>query len=264
VITADGPDTRELLRRTELGEIWGIGHRLVERLHLMDIRTAWDLRNQDSGRLRHRFSVALERTMLELQGTPAIDMNDAEAPRQRIMTSRSFGRLTGDPNALREAIRQHAQRGAEKLREQRSLCRAVLVFLGTNPHRTDLPQYAPSRIVELERPTADTRAIIHAAQRALTHMHLKGYRYMKGGVMLLDLVDAERHQLSLLDTPQSDAERRRSQALMATLDRVNRRMGRGTVTFGMPAPGADWPLRCLNRSNRWTTRWSELPTAKVR
>ncbi len=45
------------------------------------------------------------------------------------------------------------------------------------------------------------------------------------GVMLLDLIDADRQQLSLLDTPQSDAEQQRGQKLMNVMDELNGRMG---------------------------------------
>ncbi|EPC02605.1 hypothetical protein L861_09690 [Litchfieldella anticariensis FP35 = DSM 16096] len=138
------PQIKGILQRTELGDVWGVGSRLVERLALMGIATAWDLVQQDHERIRRRFSVTLARTVLELQGTPCIEMNDIHEPRQRIMTSRSFGKLTDDLNEIREAIRQHGQRGAEKLRRQNGLAKAVLVFLKTNLFRQDLHQYSPS------------------------------------------------------------------------------------------------------------------------
>ena len=81
--------------------------------------------------------------------------------------------------------------------------------------------------------------------------------------MLLDLVDAESAQPSLLETPDGDARRARSQRLMATLDRLNREMGRDTVRFGLPREGNAWALRCEHRSPRYTTRWSELMRVKT-
>ncbi|MDL0433869.1 DUF4113 domain-containing protein [Marinobacter sp. TBZ242] len=176
------------------------------------------------------------------------------------MTRRSFVKLTENINEIREAIRQHGQRGAEKLRRQNGLAKAVLVFLKTNPFRQDLHQYSPSLLLELPRPTADSREILHTAGYALERIYRKGYLYQKGGVMLLDLIDADRQQLSLLDTPQSDAEQQRSAKLMSAMDALNQRMGRDTVKLGMPSPGAAWHLRCAHRSARWTTRWDELPT----
>ncbi|SFT54904.1 Y-family DNA polymerase [Halomonas saccharevitans] len=263
VMNADGDDTRRRLERTTLGDVWGVGRRLVERLAIQGIETAWDLRQADPKAIRRRFSVTLERTVRELQGTPCIELNDASEPRQRIMTSRSFGRLTGELGDLQDAIRQHAQRSAEKLRQQDSHARAVLVFLKTNRHRSDLPQYSPSVVVELPKPTDDSRLILAAAQQGLQAIYRRGYRFMKGGVMLLDLVDANREQLSLLDTPEREAQRERDHKLMAALDELNGKMGKGTVRLGVPRQNAAWHLRCAHRTPRWTTQWIELPKVRT-
>ena len=263
VLQAESAETHALLQKFELGDLWGVGRRLVERLAVLGIRTGWDLAQAEPKRIRRQFSVTLERTALELRGIPCIEMNDLDEARKRIMTSRSFGKLTDDINEIREAIRQHGQRGAEKLRKQDSLARAVLVFLKTNPFRQDLPQYSPSLVVELPRPTNDSREILHAAGHALQRIYRKGYLYQKGGVMLLDLIDAGRQQLSLLDTPQSDTERQRSAKLMGVMDELNQRMGRGTVKLGMPSPGAAWHLRCAHLTQRYSTRWDELTVAQA-
>lgn len=184
VLRPDTAEYRTLLQGTKLEDVWGVGQRLAERLAIMGIRTAWDLAYEDPTRIRQRFSVTLERTARELLGIPCLEMNDLDETRKRIMTSRSFGQLTGDQREIREAIRQHGQRCAEKLRTQGSLARAVYVFLKTNRHRSDLPQYSPSTIVELEQPTDDTRAILSAAGTALERIYRPRYRFMKVGVML--------------------------------------------------------------------------------
>lgn len=263
MLTGDDDETRHLLEQTELGDVWGVGQRLVERLAIQGIKTAWDLRCADPKTVRRRFAVTLERTARELRGTPCIEMNESDEPRQRIMTSRSFGRLTGELSELQEAIRQHAQRGAEKLRAQQSHTRAVLVFLKTNRHRQDLAQYSPSIVAELPEPTDDSRPILAAAQQALEAIYRPGYRFMKAGVMLLDLVDAHREQLSLLDSSGSAADRERSERLMSTLDELNQKMGRGTVRLGVPRQNAAWHLRCAHRTPRWTTQWGELLSVKA-
>jgi DNA polymerase V len=190
-------------------------------------------------------------------------MNDTDEPRQRIMTSRSFGKLNADRSEIHEALRQFGQRSAEKLRAQDSQARAVYVFLKTNRHRPDLPQYSPGAVVELALPTDDSREILQAVTQAFDAIYRPHYRFMKAGVMLIDLIDANRQQMSLLDTHQSEAERERSERLMATLDALNQRMGRGTVKLGVPTPNAAWHLRCAHRSPRWTTRWDELPAVHM-
>ncbi|SHL04776.1 Y-family DNA polymerase [Halomonas caseinilytica] len=261
ILTADSDETRYLLRHTPIGDIWGLGRRLAERLALLGLRNAWDLRNADAKTLRRHHSVVLERTILELRGISCIAMQDDEA-RRRIMVSRSFGRATGEWQHLREAITQHAQHAAEKLRHQRSLACALYVFLKTNRHRHDQPQHTPELVVALPHPTNDSRPIIATARRALARIHRPGYRYMKAGVMLLDLLDTEHHQLSLLDTT-DDTEHPRNERLMTTLDTLNRRMGRNTISFGLPTANAPWKLRCGNLSSRYTTRWGELLKVKA-
>lgn len=248
-----------LLKRTPVQAVWGVGRRMAERLAVNGIHNAWALRCSDPNVLQKHFSVAAARTAMELAGTSCLSMNAFDQPRQRLMTSRSFGRPTGSLVELQEAIRHHAQRGAEKLRSQRSRARAVMVFVATNRNRRDLPQYSPQAVIELPYPTSHTSEIIAAAQRGLQRIHRPKYRFIKAGVMLLDLEDAQHYQLPLLSSAPLAKDSARHQRLMATLDKINQRMGRGTIAFGLARKNAAWLLRCDNRSQRYTTRWNELP-----
>ncbi|WP_110669933.1 Y-family DNA polymerase [Salinicola halophilus] len=263
VLYPDSPQTKGLLQRFELGDVWGVGRRLTKTLNGLGIETAWDLRQQSAKAIRRQFSVTLERTVLELQEVDAIEMMGMDFARERIMTSRSFGKLTNDKRQLREAIRQHAQRSAEKLRRQGSLCRAVLVFLRTNPHRQDHAQHNPSMIIELDHATDDSREIAAAAIQVLERLHLPNRHYMKGGVMLMEFCEPGTEQLSLLSAPPDDDRRQRSEKLMGVMDELNQKMGRGTVKIGTPTPGAAWFLRCAHRSDRYTTRWGEIPGVRT-
>ncbi|MCE8016441.1 Y-family DNA polymerase [Halomonas sp. MCCC 1A17488] len=262
-LEADSDATRRLLERLPVAELWGVARRTAERLQLMGIETAWQLRQADPKWIRGAFSVVLERIVWELRGHPSIELENMLQPRQRILVSRSFGRLSDALADLQAATRQHATRAAEKLRRQGSLARAVLVFVRTNPHRLQDAQYANSHVVALPEPCNDTPTILAAARRALAAIFLEGHRYQKCGVMLLDLVDAERRQLSLLEEPADARRRDRSRRLMAALDHLNREMGRDTVRFGLPHQDNAWALRCQRRTQRYTTCWKELVTVKT-
>ncbi|MFC2992955.1 Y-family DNA polymerase [Halomonas tibetensis] len=257
-LEADGPDTRSLLQQLPVTELWGVARRTGERLALMDIKSAWELREADPKRIRRAFSVVMERIVWELRGRSAIQLDDMAAPKKQIMVSRSFGRMTSDPADLREAVRQHAARAGEKLRRQGGVTSAVMVFVRTNSFQLDQQQYRNSVVVPLIRPTDDTREIAQAAAHGLQAIFLKGYRYQKAGVMLLDLSADASRQLSLDETPQSEADRQRSQRLMATMDKLNSELGRDAVRLGLPRQGNAWTLRCDRRTPRYTTRWDEL------
>lgn len=263
VLEKDSEQLRQVLSRTDLDDIWGIARRQRDKLHRINVYTALDLVQVDLKTIQRQFGVVMERTVLELRGIPAIEMNDYDDPKQRIMTSRSFGQSTADRREVAAAITQHAQRGAEKLRRQSSTARAVMVFVQTDRFRQDLPQYAQSTVIGLDRPTDDSRHILAAARMGLHAIWRDGYRYKKAGVMMLDLKDVSRAQLSLLDEPEHHTGDDQSQRLMSALDQLNQKMGRGTVHFGLPSLRAPWQLKADNRSPRYTTRWDELPSVKA-
>ncbi|PCF95256.1 Y-family DNA polymerase [Vreelandella nigrificans] len=256
LLSENSSATTALLKQLPVSDVWGIGKRLANQLAINGIHTAWDLRKCDHKRLRQQFSVVLARTALELRGTPCLQMNALEQPRQRIMTSRSFGKATGIKAELYGALQCHAQRSAEKLRQQRSLTRAVLLFLSTNRHRKDQPQYFPRAMVPLPTPSDDTRIILAAVREGLEQIYRPHHHFIKAGVMLVDLVDTQQQQLSLLQRPAKTHPH-----LMETVDAINQRMGQGTIHFGMTDAQAPWQLRCAHRSKRYTTRWDELMEA---
>lgn len=261
-LNPDDPKLERLLKKLPTSEVWGVGRRISTKLLSLGIENAWQLRQADLKRIRKHFSVVLERTVLELRGTPCIELDDIDTPKQNIMTSRSFGKMTNNLFDLQEAIRVHASRGAEKLRNQNSVARAVMLFLKTNRYRDDLPQYNPSIVVQLSCPTNDTRLIIKAACDGLKAVFRKNYFYHKAGVMLLDLTDKNIEQLDFFNAPQSSQEKLKSDSLMGAFDAINKKYGRGTIQAGGRKPNANWNLKRDFLSQRYTTRWDEILTVK--
>lgn len=250
-----------ILKQFSIEDIWGVGWRIAQRLKVLDIHTAWDLHQANLKQIRQLFSVVLERTVLELRGINCIELDDLSTPKKNIMTSRSFGHLTSDLFDIQEAIRVHASRGAEKLRKQKSVASAVLVFLKTNRFRPELPQYNPSIVVPLLSTTDDSRLIIHAAQKGLQSIYKKGFLFMKSGVMLLDLKAKDDYCQSDLFIPDI-SETQKSEQLMKTMDYINQKMGKNTIHLGGIRQTAAWQIKRDMLSQRYTTRWEELPFAK--
>ena len=251
-----------LLAATEVGELWGVGRRIGTQLVEGGIRTALDLAKLDPATVKRGWSVVLERTVRELQGTPCIGLDDAPEPKKQIACTRSFGRSVDAFEPLAEAVSEFASRAAEKLRKQSSHASEVLVFIRTSPFRKD-PQYSKSMIVPMRRPCADTSAIVSAALTGLRAIYQPGYRLAKAGVMLLDIQPASREQFEL-DLGEPVAERDRSR-LMKAMDSVNGRWGKGTVKVGSGRVGEaprDWGMKQDRRTPAYTTEWADMPIAK--
>lgn len=109
----------------------------------------------------------LARTVNELHGSPCIELEDADTPRQQIMVSRSFGTSVTGLADLSESVAYFATRAAEKLRHDGSIAASVCVYIRTNPFEEDAPQYQRSMIVPLSQPTDDTTRLARAALAGL-------------------------------------------------------------------------------------------------
>ncbi|MDN5924079.1 MAG: Y-family DNA polymerase [Xanthomonadales bacterium] len=245
-----------LLAGFEVRETWGVGRRLCQRLASDGIHSVADLRHASPQRIRERYSVVLERTVRELQGTPCMALETIPAAKQQIISSRSFGAPLFTVEALAEPIRFHAARAAEKLRRQKSVAGALGVWIETNRFRPQDAQHCPSATLALPVPSADTSVLVARAIHLLHTLLRPGHRYVKAGVMLLDISDRKRIQADLFapDTPAKRDE------LMALIDLVNAKWGRGTLATGSNGirQARNWSMRRQQLSPAYTTRWSEL------
>lgn len=250
---------RKLLAIIPVDEVWGVGRRLSERLNNMNIQTALDLANTCPKVLRRQFSVVLERTVRELNGISCLALDAASAPKKQIICSRSFGQRVTEYADMHAAVCGHVERACEKLRSQGSTARMLNVFIRTSPFNQNEPYYSNNANVGLPEPSSDTRDFIQAAVRALMSVWKPGFRYMKAGVILSDFYEPGIFQPSLLEAA---SPRVSSDALMATLDRINQG-GLGRVRFAGQGKANNWTMKRQNLSPSYTTRWSDLPVVSV-
>ncbi|ECB7874612.1 Y-family DNA polymerase [Salmonella enterica subsp. enterica serovar Oslo] len=251
--------TEKLLSLQPIEEIWGVGHRLSKKLNVMGIRNALQLAHANPAFIRKNFNVVLERTVRELNGESCISLEEAPPPKQQIVCSRSFGKRITTYPAMRQAICQYAERAAEKLRGERQYCRHIAVFVKTSPFAVNEPYYGNLASEKLQTPTQDTRDIIAAAVRALDRIWVNGHRYAKAGCMLNDFTPTGISQLNLFDTTQP---RSNSDKLMKVLDGINH-SGIGKVWFAGRGIAPEWQMKRDLLSPAYTTRWKELPIARL-
>lgn len=65
-------------------------------------------------------------------------------------------------------------------------------------------------------------------------------------------------QPTLFDNP---AEQSKSDNMMRVMDRINSKMGAGTLTVAASGIAQRWAMRREIKSPSYTTEWSELPEA---
>lgn len=259
-LTADNPArTEKLLSLQPVEEVWGVGRRIARKLGVMGITTALQLARANPAFIRKNFSVVLERTVRELAGESCISLEEAPPTKQQIVCSRSFGEKVVTFEAMRQAVCQYAERAAEKLRGERQYCRHISVFIKSSPFAVNEPYYGNVASEKLLTATQDTRDIIAAAVAALERIWRDGHRYAKAGVMLNDFSSTGVAQLNLFD---EQPPRPHSRELMQVLDNINH-TGLGRVWFAGRGIAPEWQMKREMLSPAYTTRWKDIPVAKI-
>ncbi len=257
-------DLDAVLAATDVSEVWGFGPRISAQLRDAGIANVLQATRMDPATVRRRWSVVVERTVRELQGQSCIPLSPVAASKKEIACTRSFGAPVTEFNGLVQAVTEFATRASEKLRAQESRAGQVYVFIHTSPFRKQDKQYSQGTVVPLLRPSANTAEIIASALRGLRAIFRPGYRFAKAGVMLLDLQDShvEQGELGLEPTH----EDRSTPALMATLDAINNRYGKGSLRFasaGTQRQIRSWEMKQERRTPHYTTDWAALPVARA-
>ncbi|PCJ93751.1 MAG: UMUC domain-containing protein DNA-repair protein [Porticoccaceae bacterium] len=257
VCLLDSPNKWQwLLQRVPVTKIWGVGSRIGKRLADQSIYTAADLARSNPKAIRRHFSVCLERTIEELNGTTCLKLEDTPSDKKQIYCSRSFGQKPSELAPLLQAVGLYACRVAEKLRAQKHLVLTIHVFIHTSPYQPNY--YSNSTVIKLAYPTDDSRIIAAKARQAVRSLFRPGYNYLKSGVGLIELIPKKYQQQDIFQAPQKE----NSDALMKTLDNINQRYGQGSAFLAAEGIRKRWPMRQQHRSPCYTTDWNDLPIVK--
>lgn len=255
----DQETQQRVMQEVTIDEVWGVGRRLSAKLNAEGIFTVVDLMRADLEAIRSRYSIVLQRTIMELHGKPCIDLEDHAPDKQQILCSRSFGQAIYSEHELSEAVSTYVSSAAEKLRRQQSVANSIAVFIRTSPFRKKDPQYSKFIVVPLSQPSDDTLQLTKAALWVLKRIYQPGYAYAKAGVMMLDLQANTGVQGHLFLQTADPAKRAK---LNDTMDKINRQWGRGTVRLASTGTSQKWGMRQNSMSNHWTTRWDEIPSVR--
>ena len=259
VVDLSDPKRQErLLNIMPVEEVWGVGSRHAKRLHNMQIDTALNLAQTPPKTIRQKFSVVLERTVYELNGTSCIPLEEISPPQKQMVCSRSFAERITEFEPMREAICEFTARAAAKLRARKQKASSLCVFIRTSPFDKYHPYYSNSSQGSFYEATSDTLKMVALAGKLLENVWKDDQRYAKAGVMLSELCPEDEVQKNLLYDEQ-DTEK--SQNLMQAMDKINQ-SGLGKVYLGSQRKEKEWFMKRDLLSPRYTTRWEDIPVVE--
>lgn len=246
------------LRKTPIGDVWGVGRRWSQMLEERGMATAHDFAHAQDGWIRQKMGVVGLRTAHELRGYVCHALEDQPQPKQTTCCSRSFGATVTDKSQVHDALMQFAERAAEKVRSADQVAGAMQIFIRTDPFNPNAAQKSLSGSVSFAQPTSDARTITGAATRILERIWREGFTWKKAGILLLDLSAKGAAPSSLFDVVANLDD-----GLMTAMDQINAKFGRGSIKLGLAGKDQDWRMRQDNLSPSFTTRWADLASVRV-
>ena len=253
-------NTDDILEKTPVGEIWGIGRKLAPQLIRSGIRNARQLAAQDVSVMSKKYSVLLGKTILELRGINAVEERDPEEQSQSISCSRCFGNPVTEFDDLCESIAFYTATAAEKLRKEKLTAQGISAYFVMYPEYSPYPMAGGinQTSVIFDAPTNDNTRIMNTLRPELKKIYHSGRRYKKSGVMLFGLESSENVQLELF----SGKTEKGDSALNEIVDQLNAKYGRGTVFSLGEGVKKSWKMKRDMLSQCYTTQWDQLLKVK--
>ncbi len=246
-------DIEHWLNKTPVEDVWGIGHQKTQWLNRQGILTALQLSRCPDSWIKKNLSIVTLKTVWELRGLPCLELDEASADKQSILTSRTFSSEINDKEELKQALARYVANAAMKLREQELLCGYMQVFVSTNRFKGEY--YSNARGVDISPATAYTPELITRAHQILDTLYRAEHRYKRAGVILSHLTLQAQEQAQLFHAPYQHSRR---DHLMRIIDQHNRTTNHGQIFLAAQGTSQMWHMNQTHKSRRFTTRWDEI------
>jgi len=256
------PEPDALLASIAIEDVWGIGRRLARWCRLRGVANALALRDMAPGELQRKCGVVGLRLQQELHGVRCLPLVRVAPPKQETCVSRSFSQPVQSLEALREALATYLVRAAEKLRQQRQRAGAITVFARSSPFN-GTRFYSQTATVQLALASSDTAVLLAAALPLAERLFRSGTPLQKAGVLLQQLQGEAVLQHHLL-VPITPTQQQRRERLMAVVDGLNRRYGRGALQWAACGLRPAWTMRRSRLSRAATTCLAQIPVVQAR
>ncbi len=247
---------RTLLETTSVEALWGVGKRLAQRLQHQGIETVADFMALTPAQARRIGHTPLYQILRELHGDLHFELNESPAPRQQIISSRSFPSGIQSRTLLEQAVSQFTVTAAGKLRQQGSLAGEIGVFMTTDRFKPPVVRHWAFETLPV--PTDDTVKLVKIAKALLGRHWQPGAAYKKVLVMLADLRPRHQPQQAMLTEEKSTHAEGRVASLM---EQINQHYGETVIRLAAQgtAPHPRWQIRRALQRRSYTTRWADLP-----
>ena len=243
----------DILENTNVGEIWGIGRQLSQKLIVNGIFNAKLLKNCEDEWIRKVLSINGLKTVFELREISCLKLEEISTTRKSCCMTRSFGSPLTNLEDIEQAITTFARRSTERIRGEGLIASTVSVFLRTNPFDKRGKNYSNSAAITLSYPTHNTINIVNAALTLTRKIFQKNCKYKKAGVLLSGFCKEGDMPKDLFTYTKYDSSK-----LMMIIDKINCRYGDDTVQMASECQLGKWKQKRKNCTPSYTTQVNKV------
>ncbi len=213
-------DVPELLAKTPIGSVWGIGSATTHELSKKGISTALNLASKPFEWVKEHFSKPLQEMWYELNCISVYEVESQYDPQKSIMKTRTFVPASNNREYVFSQLSKNVENAAKKLREMRMCVREISIYL-----KTQTFTYKGDS-VRLLIPLENTFDILEQVKGLFNNIFVSDCLYRATGVTLYGLMPTVARQEDLFGGVEKEDTRRQ---LFDSIDLVNKKYGRSVV-----------------------------------
>ncbi len=248
----------ELLRRTPLGDVWGIGWRRCAQLQRLGLRTAYDLTLRDDRWIERHCTVTGLQTAWELQGKCIIGPENLRL--RTLCSGISFSEPKTEFDDVFQTLCCHCTTLASKMWARKILATELAIHVSTSRFGSD--PYSIYVQVRPGSPTAYPPYLCECVSSALRSAWSPGRKFNGSRVWVTDYIPCGNRQYRLFDSPSEMERDLKEDALNQAVCEISTAYGRDSLLCASTGNKMKIDL-CTQAhlSPRYTTRWGALPVA---
>ncbi len=227
-------DEKELLQKTSIESVWGIGWRLSRRFQTLRVTTAYEFSQWPEQRVMDSFNAPVQELWHEMNGRNRFEVSNDRNQSKSLQATRSFVPASVDPSYIAAELLHNADVVFVRMRKQKLFTNGVSIYIKTTDQKYSgvaipLPRYTNNVL--------DVTTIIREQVVALLQ---KGIRYKATGITVLNLRKDVHVQEDLFGEQKASTEEGK---LMDTIDAIRRRYGQTSVTVLSTMPSNKYRLQ---------------------
>ena len=133
----------------------------------------------------------------------------------------------------------------------------IYIFVKSNKHQKNKLQYRNGIVMTLPFASNSSISISKYAVEGLKRIYKQDIEYKKAGVIVMGLIPTDSNQLNLFEK-----ENPRYQALMKTLDFINKKEGPNKIKLASQDLKRIWKMKQTRLTKRYTTELDEIISLK--